>query len=53
MTREEALNIKDEILKKEGSIHILRYLNVDGVVLIKDIFDIIDGHIETATRKRR
>jgi len=46
MTKQEALNIKDEILKKEGSIHlyICNAIAIDGVVLIKDMLDIIDKH---------
>lgn len=45
MNKQEAINIKDEILRKEGSIHICNALKIDGVVLIKDILDIIDKHI--------
>lgn len=45
MTKEEANNIKDEILKKEGSIYIGNTIKVDGVVLIKDILAIIEKHI--------
>ena len=45
MTREESISIKDEILRKEGSIHICNAITVDGVVMIKDILDIIDKHI--------
>lgn len=45
MTKEEANNIKDEILRKEGSIHILNVLSIDGVVLIKDVMDIINKHM--------
>ena len=44
MTKQEALNIKDEILRKEGSIHICNAITIDGVVLIKDILDIIDKY---------
>ena len=44
MSKQEAINIKDEILKKEGSIHICNAITIDGVVLIKDILDIIDKH---------
>lgn len=44
MTREEAVNIKDEILRKEGSIRIGCAITIDGVVSIKDILDIIDKH---------
>lgn len=46
MTREEANNIKGEILRKDGSIHILKTVGIDGVVLIKDVLDIINNHIE-------
>lgn len=45
MTKQEAINIKDEILRKEGSIHICNVISINGVVLIKDILDIIDKHI--------
>ena len=45
MSKQEAINIKDEILKKEGSIHICNAITIDGVVLIKDILDIIDKHM--------
>ena len=45
MTKQEAINIKDEILRKEGSIHICNIISIDGVVLVKDILDIIDKHI--------
>jgi len=45
MSKQEAINIKDEILRKEGSIHICNAIAIDGVVLIKDILDIIDKHI--------
>ena len=44
MNKREATNIKDEILRKEGSIHICNAITIDGVVLIKDILDIIDKH---------
>lgn len=45
MTREEAINIKGEILKKEGSVHIGSAITIDGVVRIKDMLDIINKHI--------
>jgi len=44
MTREEALNIKDGILRKEGSVYICNAITIDGVVLVKDILDIINKH---------
>jgi hypothetical protein len=44
MTKQEALNIKDEILRKEGTVHICNAIKVDSVVLIQDILDIIDKH---------
>lgn len=44
MTKQEAVNIKDDILRKEGSIHICNAITIDGVVLIKDILDIIDKY---------
>ena len=46
MTKQEAMNIKDEILRKEGAIHIGSAITIDGTVLIKDILDIIDKHTE-------
>lgn len=51
MTKEEALNIKGEILRKEGSIHICNILTIDGVILIKDILDIINKHMEESEDK--
>lgn len=46
MTRQEAVNIKDEILRKKVSIHICdTTITIDGVVLIKDILDIIDKYM--------
>ena len=44
MTRDESVNIKDEILRKEGSVNIGGALIIDNVVRIKDILDIIDKH---------
>lgn len=44
MTKQEAINIKDEILRKEGSIHICNVISIDGVVLIKDVLDIINKY---------
>lgn len=44
MTREEAISIKHEILRKEGSIHICNAITIDGVVLIKDVLDIINKY---------
>jgi len=45
ISRAEAINIKDEILRKEGSIHICNVITIDGVVLIKDVLGIIDKHL--------
>lgn len=45
MTKEDAINIKGEILRKEGSVHIGSTITIDGVVLIKDVLDIINKHI--------
>lgn len=50
MTNQEAINIKDEILRKEGSIHICNAITIDGVVLIKDILDIVDKHVAESER---
>lgn len=44
MTKQESISIKDEILRKEGSIHIGNAITIDGVILIKDILDIINNH---------
>lgn len=44
MTKQEAVNIKDEILRKEGSIHICNAITIDGVVLVKDVLDIINKY---------
>ena len=44
MTKEEAVNIKGEILRKEGSIHLGNVIKIDGVVMINDVLDIIDKH---------
>lgn len=46
MTKQEAVNIKDEILRKEGSIHIGNTITINDVIMIKDILDIIDKHTE-------
>ena len=46
MTREEAVNIKDEILRKEGSVRICNTITIDGVILIKDVLDIIDKYAD-------
>ena len=51
MNKQEAVNIKDEILRKEGSIHICNTITIDGVVLIKDILDIIDKHMAESEDK--
>ena len=51
MTKEESADIKDEILRKEGSIHICNTLAIDGIVLIKDILDIIDKHTTESEEK--
>ena len=45
MTNQEAINIKNEILEKEGSLYIGNTIRIVGAVMIKDIFDIIDKHI--------
>ena len=44
MTKQEALDIKDDILRKEGSVYICNSIMIDGVVLIKDILNIIDKY---------
>lgn len=45
MTREESINIKNEILRKEGCVKVFNVIAMDGVVLIKDVLDIIDKYI--------
>ena len=52
MTKEEAMSIKDEILKKEGSIRIGNSLIIDGAVLIKDMLDIINNHLAKSEDKK-
>ena len=44
MTKEESIKIKDEILKKEGTVHIGNVITIHGAVLIKDILDIINKY---------
>ena len=51
MTKQEAINIKDEILRKEGSVHIRNAITIDGVVLIKDVLDIIDKYMVERTEE--
>lgn len=46
MSKQEAINIKDDILKKEGSIHICNAIKIDGVIMIKDVLDIIDKYMK-------
>ncbi len=46
MSKQESINIKDEILKKEVSIHIGNALTIDDVILIQDVLDIINNHTE-------
>jgi len=52
MIKQEAINIKDEILRKEGSVHICNTITIDGVVLIRDIFDIIDKYTAESKDKK-
>lgn len=50
MTKEEAVKIKDEILRKEGSVDICNTLKIDGVVRIQDVLNIINEHIEESKK---
>ena len=45
MNKQEAIKIKDEILRREGFIYVCDILKLDGVVLINDVLDIINKHI--------
>ena len=45
MTNEEAITIKSEILKKEGTVNV-GGLSISDVVLLSDIIEIINSHIE-------
>ncbi|MBP5420854.1 MAG: hypothetical protein J6Y78_00275 [Paludibacteraceae bacterium] len=42
MTREEAIEIKGEILNKQGSVHVANSIVIDDVVRIADVIKIID-----------
>ena len=53
MNKQEAIDIKDEILRKEGSVHIGNIITIDGAVLIKDILDIIDKHTAESEGKNK
>lgn len=46
MNKQEAIAIKDEILRKEGTVHIGNAITIDGFVLINDVLDIINKHTE-------
>lgn len=50
MTKEESAKIKDEVLKREGSVHIGSALTINGVVWIEDVLGIIDKY--TAEKKK-
>jgi len=45
MTKQEAINIKNEILEKEGSLYIGNTITIPGAVLIQDVLDIINKYI--------
>lgn len=44
MTKEEGIKLKEEILKKEGSL-IVGNLVIDEVILLNDVLDIINHHV--------
>ena len=46
MTNEEAITIKSEILKKEGTVNV-GDISISDVVLLSDILEIINSHIES------
>lgn len=46
MTKEEALQIKEEILNKQGSVHVANSIVIDEVVQIADVLEIIDKAVE-------
>lgn len=50
MTREEAVEIKGEILKKEGEIKAAGII-IDGVVKLEDVLTIINQHISKEQRR--
>ncbi len=45
MTREEAVEIKGEMLKKEGNLVLGNRTILDGLVKLNDMLAIIDKHI--------
>lgn len=51
MTKEEVLNIKDEILRKEGSVQICNTITINGVILIEDVLNIINKYAESNDKK--
>lgn len=50
MTKEEAITIKSEILKKEGTVNVGGIL-ISDVVLLPDILEIINSHIESEDKR--
>ena len=51
MTKEEAREIKEEILKKEGTVSIHGTIYVDGVIMIEDVLKIITEHTDESEEK--
>lgn len=51
MSNEEAITIKSEILKKEGTVNVGGILPIPNAVLLQDILEIINSHIESEVRK--
>ena len=46
MTHEEASQIKEEILKKQGTVSIFGTVYVEGVIHIEDAINIIDKYVD-------
>ena len=52
MRKDEAIKIKDEILKKEGTIYVGHSLEIDGVVCVADVLEIINNHIDNKEKQK-
>ena len=50
MTREESVKIKSEILKKEVRVNI-GSISIPEVILLSDVLEIINSHIESEEDK--
>ena len=49
MTKEESRQIKEEILNKQGSVHVANSIVIDDVVRIADVLEIIDKRTKEQT----